>query len=249
MVVKFNSENFNWYYRNQFERDLLRFLYLYRHPDLDHRDYALICDSNQKNKAKWENFDVMDYYAIHDRNLRVERDGYYSYLWGETTNMWFETSDSEEHIAYYAVCFAYLQMLVSTMYELGLGDEFCSCTGYPMISCGLGGVCHPYATMDEMEMLPRGQESATNIEENIHHAEPFMRREAEKFFCGEQRDDIRQKEKYDHIVSCVKPHFDEFWRQLMSEFSELKCKGVKCKGESNRGRRTRVLDFMKQKKS
>jgi len=124
MIVEFNSDNFEWYYKNQFTRDLLRFLYLYRNPDLDARNFVLLPDNNQNNKAKWENFDVKDYYEIHDRDLRTEQDGYYFYLWGETTNFWFETSDSQEHIGYYAVCFAYLQMLVSTMYELGLGSEF-----------------------------------------------------------------------------------------------------------------------------
>jgi len=238
MIVEFNLDDFKWYYKNQFGRDLMRFLYLYRNSE--YREYRLINDNDQSNKAKWENFDVKDYYAIHDEDLRSEKDGYYFYKHAETTNLWFEASDSKEHIGYYAICFAYLQMFVSTMYELGLGNEFCSCTGYPMISCGLGGVCHPYATMDEMKMLPYGNNSANNLEQNIHKAESFMRREAEVFFCGEQVKDIQKKEKYERIVECVKPHFDEFWKQIMSEFS-----GLQCLGSSNRGRRTQVLDYMK----
>ena len=185
--IDFCEDNFKLYYHNQFASDLAIFL----------RDYRL--GAGEKD------------------TLCMDDDGVLFYPWAETTNPYIKTSDTDEHICYFAVCLIYSHLFVYEMNKKNreLARSFCRCTGYPWINCGLGGMMHPYQVALEMRLLPHDLESLKSLQKCILDAASFMKTEMMPFLEGKQ--DVPNKSEYKKVVDGMKDGLDDFWDSVLND--------------------------------
>lgn len=111
-----------------------------------------------------------------------------------------------EKSSYFAIIFYYVSLCNYAINEVAGMDtliNFLKSTGWPMTSCGLGGIMSPNHTLKEAELIY--ENTSTLFQEVI----PFMKEELNKFFNG-GADNLNQI-AYDEFVKAMEGKIDKFW--------------------------------------
>lgn len=151
-------------------------------------------------------------------NFDIRReDGFLFCLQAVPLNNKLRLSDVTKNEDFFRAALSYRVMVVHLMYCLHLSFEFCRCTGWTCISCGLGGPMHPYHTMYEMKIDPKGEEERQRLKDNMKALDEFMREDLRVFTEGEQKEILGNKD-YQKIVALCKGHFDTIWQCVSEAF-------------------------------
>ena len=132
--------------------------------------------------------------------------------------------DGDEKSIYFATIFFFMAMCNHTIYQL-LGmdslQNFLRATQWPMISCGLAGICPPQQTLQEADLVyEKNSENCQKAYALFCEVVPFMKEELNNFFSG--NDENLNQAAYDAFCKAIAGKVDEFWQiadPLIEEFT------------------------------
>lgn len=207
-TLQFPAELIREYYTNDFGIDLRQYFKMV--PMVNHRDIAFIAHPdwhfNPQRKCKGS---PANRYSLSDyENLRFVD---FPYVEKETEKNFI-----------FAGIFYFLVLVPQTLREM-FGKEveydFYLCTGWPLISAGLGGYLPPKQMLEEASLFPCEVERE-NFHRMLTEVVPFMTKELQRFFRQEDSKNLNDKayrgmlagmtDKVEDFLSKINKHSAEF---------------------------------------
>lgn len=195
------------YYTAGFGADLRRYFNV--KPSVGHRDIAFIAH--------------LDWHFNPDRKCSGSPARRYSLI--DYRNMMFsggrdfpEVEKETEKNFIFAGLFYFLVLVPQTLLKM-FGKEvefdFYRCTGWPLISAGLGGYLPPKQMLEEADLYPREVE-CENFHRMLDVVVPFMLDELRRFFTGEDGRNLN-KDAYNRMLKTMDGRIEDFLLKIKSE--------------------------------
>lgn len=122
-----------------------------------------------------------------------------------------EVTNQTEKNFLFAGLFYFIILVPQTLRDL-FGEEteydFYRCTGWPLVSAGLGGYLSPEEMLREATLMPNEVERE-NFHRMLSEIVPFMNDEISRFFRKQDRTNLHE-EAYNRMLSVIGDKTDEF---------------------------------------
>lgn len=196
-TLQFPIELIQSYYANDFGIDLRRYFDI--KPMVNHRDIAFIGNldglHNQERKCSGSpacRYSLADYRSSRGQDFR-------------------DVENGTEKNFIFAGIFYFLVLAPQTLREM-FGQEveydFYRCTGWPLISAGLGGYLSPAQMLKESSLFPCSVERE-NFHRMLTEVGPFMNYELRRFFKQEDRKNLNN-EAYIRMLVGMADRIEDF---------------------------------------
>lgn len=118
----------------------------------------------------------------------------------------------------FAGLFFFLILVPQTLREMFRQEveyAFYRCTGWPLVSAGLGGYLPPKDMLREASLMPCEVERE-NFYRMLNAVEPFMNEEIRRFFQGKDKKNLHD-ESYQKMICSIGERIDEFLSRIESQ--------------------------------
>lgn len=216
-TLHFPAELIQGYYTNDFGIDLRRYFDI--KPMMNHRDITFIRNLN----------------GLHNQERKCSGSPACRYSLADYRSMrWLDFQDVEnetEKNFIFAGIFYFLVLAPQTLREM-FGQEveynFYRCTGWPLISAGLGGYLPPVKMLKEASLFPCSVERK-NFHRMLTKVGPFMNYELRGFFKQEDRKNLNN-EAYIRMLVGMEGRIEDFLLRINDQSVKF-CNSLKVDSE------------------
>lgn len=202
-ALHFPLELIRDYYNNDFGIDLRQYFEV--KPMVGHRDIAFIAhlDWHFNPKRKCDGAPA----------CRVSLNDFQSLRY-HTPDIPYVKNETEKNFIFAGI-FYFLILVPQTLREM-FGQEveyaFYWCTGWPLVSAGIGGYLHPAEMLKEAALMPCEVERE-NFHRMMSEVAPFMNEEIRRFFHKVDRKNLHER-MYKKMIDLTGERTDEFLSKI-----------------------------------
>lgn len=207
LALHFPSKLIRDYYTNDFGIDLRQYFEV--KPMVGHRDIAFIghLDWHFNPQRKCNGAPACRVSLNDFRNLRF----------GGVPDFDDVKNETEKNFIFAGI-FYFIILVPQTLREMFGQDveyAFYRCTGWPLVSAGLGGYLPPEQMLEEATLMPCDVERK-NFHRMLSEVVPFMNEEIKRFFVGVDRKNLHE-ESYRKMIDLIGERTGRFLERVESE--------------------------------
>lgn len=204
-ILHFPKDLIRHYYTFDFNVDLMNYFDI--KPMVNHRNIPFIGHLTEHFNSN-RNFDgapARRRYRLH--NIHE----------GAKTSFYVDEKETEKNFIFAGI-FYFLVLVPQTlrkMFGLEVEHDFYRCTGWPLISAGLGGSLPPSRMLEEVSLFPCETEQH-DFHRMLTEVVPFMNIELRRFFIPEDKG-ILNDAAYERVLTRMGDNVEDFLLSIMEE--------------------------------